>query len=102
MKVVISGGSLNQVERGNLILPLVMKNVIVGLGFHIVSPSGVEGRSCQSPPGELWRQTAGVGRGRSPSAEARAGALQVGGNVINSSENLPPECEGAPAEYMTS
>lgn len=55
MKVVISGGSLNQVERGNLILPLVMKNVIVGLGFHIVSPSGVEGRSCQSPPGELWR-----------------------------------------------
>lgn len=43
-----------------------------------------------------------MGRGRSPSAEARAGALQVGGNVINSSENLPPECEEAPAEYMTS
>lgn len=43
-----------------------------------------------------------MGRGRSPSAEARAGALQVGGNVINSSENLSPECEEAPAEYMTS
>lgn len=44
MKVVISVRSLNQVEEGETwILPFSDENVIVGFGFHTVSPT-VEGR----------------------------------------------------------